>query len=62
MTPFFASSAIACLLSFSMPIIADPGGKQLVDSSGALRAVQRYVLISNPGTYRVPDEQLNLHR
>lgn len=57
--PVSASVVMACLLSFPISAFADPGAQQIEDSSGVLRSIQRRVLISNPGKYRVPDEQIH---
>ncbi len=57
--PYFVSLVLICHLSLPRAADADPTAKQFEDSGGVLRAVKRDVLISNPGKYRVPDEQLH---
>lgn len=51
--------AAGLILSAITAALGDPGEKRLEDSGGVLRAIKRDVLISNPGKYNVPDEQLH---
>ena len=57
---FFILAVQTTVVAFGAPpyYAAEPGTK-LLSQKGALKLVKRDVLISNPGRYRIPDEQLH---
>jgi len=56
---FAGSLVLTCLLSLPCQAFEDPAVRHLEDAGGMLGVANRDNLVSNPGKFRVPDEQLH---
>ncbi|MBO51530.1 MAG: hypothetical protein CMJ69_12190 [Planctomycetaceae bacterium] len=56
---FAGSLVLTCLLSLPCQAFEDPAARHLEDAGGMLGVANRDILVSNPGKFRVPDEQLH---